>query len=309
EAEPAPRYPTRRPRGRRGAARGRTLAGDRDGRARLGHKRDRRRGLPEGARPGPADPRAHPAARDRLGHRQPVVPVPHPPPAALAVGLLYVGIGSLRWSGWRPVTSPHARGHLGFLLALFALALVRGAALDPAEAVAGFHGSVDAAMVAVRLPGARLVEVLGVATVLASLAWGLRDTTRALLVAWGALVLGSLAAYVVAPGVARGPSPVPGGKIERDRLEQLAFGAGWAQVPPPRGCPSIGAAATALPVWDADRVAAVARRAHLWSPRAPVGGVALTARPEDVRPAWLVVPAPGGGASAPEGAGQDSMRS
>ena len=229
--------------------------------------------------------------------------------ATLVVGLLYVGIGSLRWSGWRPVTSPHARGHLGFLLALFALALVRGAALDPAEAVAGFHGSVDAAMVAVRLPGARLVEVLGVATVLASLAWGLRDTTRALLVAWGALVLGSLAAYVVAPGVARGPSPVPGGKIERDRLEQLAFGAGWTQVPPPRGFPSIAAAATALPVWDADRVAAVARRAHLWSPRAPVGGVALTARPEDVRPAWLVVPAPGGGASAPEGAGQDSMRS
>ncbi|OLC08872.1 MAG: hypothetical protein AUH42_00370, partial [Gemmatimonadetes bacterium 13_1_40CM_70_11] len=224
--------------------------------------------------------------------------------ATIVVGLLYVGIGSLRWSGWRPVTSPHARGHLGLLLALLALALVRGAALDPAESVAGLHGSVDPAVVAVRLPGAHVVEALGVMAVLASLAWGLRDTTRALVVAWGALVLGSLAAYVVAPGVAR--SPPPAVEADRRRVERLAFGADWSEGPPPRGFRNVAAAAAALPVWDADRVAAVARRAHLWSPRAPVAGTALRLRPEDGRAEWVVVPAPG--ASAPESAGQDSTR-
>jgi len=223
--------------------------------------------------------------------------------ATIVVGLLYVGIGSLRWSGWRPVTGPHARGHLGLLLALLALALVRGAALDPAASVAGLHGSADPAVVAVRLPGAHLVEALGVVAVLASLAWGLRDAARALVVAWGTLILGSLAAYVVAPGIARSPSPVV--ETDRRRVERLAFGADWSEGPLPRGFPSVAAAATALPVWDADRVAAVARRERLWSPRAPVAGAGLRPRPEDGRAGWLVVPAPR--ASAPEG-GQDSTR-
>src|SRR5262245_34741243 len=57
----------------------------------------------------------------------------------LVVALLYLGIGSLRFTGWRPTASAHARLHLGVLLALVALAVARAASLDPAEAVARLH--------------------------------------------------------------------------------------------------------------------------------------------------------------------------
>ncbi|HEY6158443.1 MAG TPA: UPF0182 family protein, partial [Gemmatimonadales bacterium] len=57
--------------------------------------------------------------------------------ATALVALLYLGIGSLRIRRWRPYGSPHARMHLGALLACLALALGWGAILDPAETVAG----------------------------------------------------------------------------------------------------------------------------------------------------------------------------
>ena len=214
--------------------------------------------------------------------------------AVLLVGLLYVGIGSLRWSGWGPVASPHARGHLALVLALLALALTRGATLDPAETVAGLHGSVTAAVIAARSTGARFVGALGVVATLASLAWGLRDTARALVVAWGAFIVAMLAAYLVGPGIARGGPPRPDATdARRDTLEQAAFGAAWREEAPPRGFSTLAAAVTTLPLWDAERVAAVARRASAWSSGAPVAGLALALpRPGDARAVWLVVPAP-----------------
>ncbi len=220
--------------------------------------------------------------------------------AVLLVGLLYTGIGSLRWSGWRPVTSPHARGHLGLLLALVALVLARGAALDPAEAVAGLHGTVDQAALDVRLAGTRLVLVLGAGATLASILWGVRDTSRALVATWGALLLALLGAYVVAPALARGPASAD--TAVRNGLEQLAFGAQWREDPPPRGFPTVNAAVSTLPLWDADRVAALARRAPLplRRPGAPVAGVALALpRTREERPVWVLALAPAGSASPP----------
>jgi len=214
--------------------------------------------------------------------------------AALLVGLLYVGIGSLRWSGWGPVASPHARGHLALVLALLALALTRGATLDPAETVAGLHGSVAPALIAARSTGARFVETLGVVATLASLAWGLRDTARTLVAAWGALGVAMLAAYVVGPAIARGgPLGAAARDAQHDALEQAAFGAAWREEPPPPGFPTVAAAVATLPIWDADRVAAVVRGAPAWNAGAPVAGVALSLpRAGDRRAAWLVVPAP-----------------
>ncbi|MGH7567946.1 MAG: UPF0182 family protein, partial [Gemmatimonadales bacterium] len=81
--------------------------------------------------------------------------------ATALVALLYLGIGSLRFPGGRLTASPHARGHLGVLLAGLALALLWGALLDPAAVVAGLHGEADRAALAVRVPGAGFLAVIG----------------------------------------------------------------------------------------------------------------------------------------------------
>src|SRR5207244_3831408 len=74
--------------------------------------------------------------------------------ATVVVALLYLGIGSLHFRRWRPVASAHARLHLGVLLAALALTLTWGAALDPAETVAGLHGALDGAALQIRATGA-----------------------------------------------------------------------------------------------------------------------------------------------------------
>ena len=83
--------------------------------------------------------------------------------AALLVAGLYLGIGSLRFKGWRPDASAHARAHLGLVLALLGLTLVRAAVLDPAESVAGLHGDLDRRALEARIAGARLIQGTGCA--------------------------------------------------------------------------------------------------------------------------------------------------
>jgi len=75
--------------------------------------------------------------------------------ATLVVALLYVGIGSLRFRRWLPYANAHARAHLGVLLALLALTLTWGAILDPAETVAGLHGTIARRALDARIAAAR----------------------------------------------------------------------------------------------------------------------------------------------------------
>jgi len=225
--------------------------------------------------------------------------------AALVVALLYLGIGSLRFDGWRPEASAHARAHLGLVLALLALTLVRAAVLDPAEAVAGLHGALDRPALEARVPGAQVIAALGVVTVLVTLFWGARERPRLLAAAWGMLLLGSLVVYGVVPAIIR--SSAGGADPARDRFEQLAFGSAWIEQPP-GAFTTVAAALSALPTWDTDRVATVARRTRLWGSRAPAAGTALVPpKSAGGRASWLVVPGPeqaaseGGGDSAAPG--------
>ena len=147
--------------------------------------------------------------------------------ATLLVALLYLGMGSLRFRRWLPQASAHARGHLGLLLAATALALAWGAALDPAETVAGLHGALDRAALEVRLPAAPLLSTFALVATLASLVWGLRDRPALLLASWGMLLGAAAIVYVVVPGVWRGAVPEAAAAlaVEQTRLERLAFGA------------------------------------------------------------------------------------
>ncbi|HUL04566.1 MAG TPA: UPF0182 family protein [Gemmatimonadales bacterium] len=213
----------------------------------------------------------------------------------LVIALLYAGIGSLRFAGWRPVASPHARVHLSVLLALLALALARAAFLDPAEAVAGLHRGAAGWPLGVRISGAHVVAGLAMLTALATLVWGVRERPRLLALSWGALLAVSLAVYGVVPALAHtGPATA---ERSGDRVEALALAAGW-RVGRATGFSSPAAALSTLPVWDLSRIAAVARGTPLWPTHASAAGGALV--PPGAghsglplrRPTWLVVPAP-----------------
>lgn len=218
--------------------------------------------------------------------------------AALLVAVLYMGIGSLRFNGWRPEASAHARAHLGLVLALLGLTLVRAAVLDPAEAVAGVHGDLDRRALEARIAGAHLIQGLGVVTVVVTLIWGLRERPRLLIGAWGTLLLASLAVYAVVPGML---GSTPRADPDRERFERLAFGSQWIAQSPP-GFATVAGALSALPVWDADRVGTVVRRTPLWDSRAPIAGTSLVPPKSDgVRARWLVVAAMEGTATRGDG--------
>jgi len=229
--------------------------------------------------------------------------------ATAIVGLLYLGIGSLRFRRWLPYASAHARAHLGVLLACFALTLTWGAVLDPVQTVAGLHGALTQGPLAARLPAAPFVAVLGVAATLASLVWGMREKPVLLAGSWGALLGGSFLAFVVLPamvgaGRSRANSRTPldaGLAADARRLEAVAFGLNDAGPEPqaPPAFPSLEAAVTTMPVWDEARVLAVARRRERVGPRATPAAAALS--PQRLgggggggggRAMWIVVPMP-----------------
>ena len=213
--------------------------------------------------------------------------------ATLVSGLLYVAIGSLRVRQGRLRTSEHARAHLAVLLALLALALAWGAALDPAELVGGLHGTVDQTALNVRLPTAAFVTAVGVATAIASLIWGWRDYPNLVLGSWAALLLALVASHTLVPGVVRASRTADESLLRGHRAaqEQLAFGLTPIESGPPPAFPSVEAALRGggLPLWDAGRVGSTAARA-------PRVAVALSASPVG----WVAVPllsSPEGGAA------------
>ena len=217
--------------------------------------------------------------------------------ATAVVALLYVGIGPLRFRRWLPYANAHARAHLGLLLALLALTLAWGALLDPAETVAGLHGTLTQRALDLRLPAGPIVAAFGFATAGASLVWGVREKPVLLVSAWGALCAAELIGFTVIPG----PLPPPGSRdagvpladtalaSAQRRLERLAFGTPAPVERPPRGFSSPEAAVAALPIWDAARVLATtaARPEASGGPATPVSA-ALAAHSLGGRPAWIV---------------------
>ncbi len=208
--------------------------------------------------------------------------------AAVLATFLYAGIGSLRWQGGRLQSSPHARAHLGVLLAGFALAIAWGGLLDPAEVVAGLHGTLSGGLVTVRIPGAPAVTAAAGLAALVSLVWAAWDRVRWLTAGWGLVALSMLGVYWVLPAVVQ-RSGADGYAGDRAALTSLAFGVARQPLGGPPGYASMAAFAAAEPLWSPDRVAAVAR--------ATLGGhevVAGTSLGRDASgtPVWIVARAP-----------------
>lgn len=222
--------------------------------------------------------------------------------ATVVVGLLYTGIGSLRFRRWLPSANAHARAHLGLLLALLALTLTWGAVLDPVQSVAGLHGDLASGALDARLTAAPVVAALGAAATAASVVWGVRERPVLLLGAWGALLAASLLGFVVIPGSlsgrgdraeARAAEPDTARAAVR-QLELLAFGVTAPAERPPPGFPSAEAAVAALPVWNAARiVAAASQHRELLGPGAKPAAAGLS--PHSLaggHATWVVAPAP-----------------
>ena len=205
------------------------------------------------------------------------------------VTLLYAMIGSFRIRRGRIRASDYARGHVGVLLAVFALAIAWGAVLDPAEVVAGLHGTVDPASLAVRIPGAAVVAGVAVVTALISLAWAWRDRATLIIAGWAALMISLVVGYFVIPGVVRtsggGDADLAEFTRRRASLERLAFGLTELDNRMPPAFASGEEAVRAIPLWDPDHVAAVAQT--------PAQAVALRpGRSDDSGAAWLIAPLP-----------------
>src|SRR5207245_2482321 len=198
----------------------------------------------------------------------------------------------------------HARAHLGLLLGLLAITLVWGALLDPAETVAGLHGTLTQRALDLRLPAAPIVAAFGVAAAGASLVWGLRERPLLLVSAWGALCAAELIGFTVIPG----PLPPPGSHealapladtalaSAQRRLEGIAFGTPAPMERAPRGFAGPEAAVAVLPIWDAARImATTAARPDLGGGRATPVSAALAAHSLAGRPTWVVAFRPGRG--------------
>jgi uncharacterized protein len=222
--------------------------------------------------------------------------------ATIVVGLLYAGIGSLRFRRWLPSANAHARAHLGLLLALLALTLTWGAVLDPAQTVAGLHGDLTGGAVDARLTAAPVVAALGAAATAASVVWGVREKPALLLSAWGALLAASLLGFVVIPGSLAGRAgrgttagaPDTVGAAATRQLEELAFGVTAPIERPPPGFASPEAAVAGLPLWNSARVmAAAAQHRDLLGPGARPAAAGLAVHSlVGQRATWIIAPAP-----------------
>ena len=207
--------------------------------------------------------------------------------AAVLVAFLYVGMGSLRWQKGRLLASPHARVHVGVLLAGVALAMLWGALLDPAEVVAGLHGPAAGGAVTLRIPGSKAVAIAAGLACVTSVAWAGWDRARWFGMGWALLLAAVVAVYGVFPALGRqGTDDFAGARAD---FTALAFGTGHRVLTAAPEYPSMAAFVTATPLWTAGRVAAATRPSL--GAQETVAGVALV-HERDGASSWLVARAP-----------------
>src|SRR5438046_3871188 len=137
---------------------------------------------------------------------------------------------------------------------------------DPAESAAGLHGTLTGRAMDACPGGPPVVAGGGIAAAVVTLVWGLRERPGLLVVAWRALLVGSVLGFAVPPASLSSAGPDERAATDRDtalagerrRLEGLAFGVTTLTDSAPPGFPDLDAATTAVPIWDAQRVLAKA---------------------------------------------------
>jgi hypothetical protein len=138
--------------------------------------------------------------------------------ALSGVAALYMLVGAVRWVDRRPAINDHARAHLGWLLAILALALAWGYMLEPYELVAGPADELDQSV----WRASQLVSPIlaGVALAAAGLSavWAMRPRHALVLAGWLVLAGASMVGHWLLPSIL-GESSGP--VIQARTLEQL----------------------------------------------------------------------------------------
>ncbi len=182
----------------------------------------------------------------------------------LVVGALYFAVGAIRRVRRRFRVTDLARWHLGVLSASFAVALFWGYRLEPAEYAGGIHDvPVDAILIAVRIPAARMMSVVALVVVLGSLLWLWTGRLATVVLAWLLLGTVSFAGHYVVPSFSAAIRStqelvLQEAEARRRQFEQLAFGNAPTELPMSpvgelrgRGAgASAGLAAGGSVVWD-----------------------------------------------------------
>ena len=193
--------------------------------------------------------------------------------------VLYTAVGAVRTVKRRIEVNDKARRHLGALFAAFALALVWGYRLEPAEYLAGIHNvPYDSVLVDVRLPTARLLSAVGLFTCAASLLWIRFARTSLIWFGWGSLAVLSFVGHNLVPAVAAGvrtDAALRSNLLEDARRDFTDYAYGLHQVerkswPSPRAAPEtslVNAPELAGPIlWDEFAVNRLLNRAAREAP-------------------------------------------
>ncbi len=145
----------------------------------------------------------------------------------LALGIvfgLYVIVGAVRWMEGRPAINDHARAHLGWLLAGFALTLVWGYVLEPYELVAGLERPVDLATWNATTLVSPLLVGVALATAGLSAAWAMRPRHALAAAGWIVLSLASVVGHWMVPPAIEGKGEPAAARPVVDRLNRKAYG-------------------------------------------------------------------------------------
>jgi hypothetical protein len=139
--------------------------------------------------------------------------------ALSGVTALYMIVGAIRWIDRRPAINDHARSHVGWLLAVLALALAWGYMLEPYELIAGPADQLDQSLWRARHLGSPILAGVALATAGLSAVWAMRPRHALGLAGWLVLAGASIAGHWLLPSILGESTGGP--VVEARTLEQL----------------------------------------------------------------------------------------
>ena len=205
--------------------------------------------------------------------------------ALSGVAGLYMLVGAIRWIERRPAINDHARAHLGWLLAVLAIALAWGYLLEPYEVIAGSIDLLDEPSWRTGLWVAPILAGVALAAGALSAWWATRPRHALFLAGWVVLAAASVVGHWLLPSVLGGSTEPTIEPRAREELERLAYGLeglrdasiGQPARPAPPAVPSLWSPMTVARAFPAD------------SSRLLAVDPAILSRQGKRRPVWLAV--------------------
>jgi hypothetical protein len=143
--------------------------------------------------------------------------------ALTGVAALYMLVGAIRWIERRPAMNDHARAHLGWLLAVLALALAWGYLLEPYELVAGPVDQLNQSAWRASLLVSPLLAGVALAAGGLSAVWAMRPRHTLVVAGWIVLAAASMVGHWLLPSILGGRDPLVGAQT-LEQLGRMAYG-------------------------------------------------------------------------------------